>query len=426
MPQPRIEAIDALRGFALAGVGLVHFLERFGGGLLAPEALARIDHGWVDLAFRALLWSSFGKFFALFSILFGLSFYLMRQSAAERGESFAARYVWRACLLAGIGFLHQCIYRGDILLIYATLAPLLLLADRLRTRWLLVLVAGCFFSVPRLLSFAIWGDAPVFDAAPVLEADHASVGAYTALLQEGSFGELARRHTTTGLAIKANLYLGVLGRYYYTFGYFLVGLLLGRLRFFARPCYLRGVRRAIVRSSLTGLSVGTVLMLLLFSQAEQPFDWSGWLPVVALNFYDWTNVAVAALLLVWFVNRFQTAAGRRALTMFAPYGRMALTNYVLLSVIGTFLLFDWGLGLFSVLRIHQLGVLAVAVIAVQMTGSALWLRYFQQGPLEWAWRSLTYLGERRLRWRRRAAVPRHRMYPTSDVGIEKRGGVAAK
>ncbi|PPK87241.1 uncharacterized protein CLV84_0178 [Neolewinella xylanilytica] len=388
-PKPRIQLVDALRGFALAGVGLVHFLEGFAGGLLAPGAAEAADHGLIDLAFRGLLWMSFGKFFALFSILFGVSFTLMRRSGGD-APGFRRRFLWRSVILAGIGLVHQLFYRGDILLVYASLSPLLLLVHRLPTRWLAGIIAVCFLGLPRLLAFAIGGEGPAFGPAPVLDPTHPYAAAYTGLLQNGSFTALAREHLTGGLGLKADLYLGILGRYYYTFGYFLVGLLLGRAGMLGDSHRLLRYRRPLKRYALGLLTVGTLLMLALFSQVGQPIDWSGWLPVVALNFYDWTNVAVTALILLGFVSAYQSGAGRRVLALFAPYGRMALTNYVGLSLIGTFLLFDWGLGGFGAVRTHQLALLAAWVVAAQMAGSAWWLTRFRYGPLEWIWRSFTY------------------------------------
>ena len=391
MKRPRIEAIDALRGLALAGVGLVHFLERFAGGLLGDGPADFLDHGWVDTLFRGVLWLSFGKFFALFSVLFGVSFALMRRSAAERGMAFGGRYLWRTVLLAGIGLVHQCFYRGDILIMYATLGPLLLLFDRLPTRYLVATALIFLIGLPRLLSFAVWGEGPVVGNVPVLDAAHPYAAAYTQLLREGSFAELARVHLGSAMALKFDLYLGILGRYYYTFAYFLIGLALGRSRVFTRGGLRPSRQRSLMRWSLGLLAVSGVLMMVLFSRVSQPIDWSQWLSVLALNFYDWTNVAGAALILLGFLACYRTAAGARVLALFAPYGRMALTNYVLLSVIGTFLLFDYGLGLFTVLRIHQLALLAVVVIVGQMAFSAYWLSHFRYGPLEWVWRSLTYL-----------------------------------
>ncbi|MGB3801292.1 MAG: DUF418 domain-containing protein, partial [Lewinella sp.] len=200
----------------------------------------------------------------------------------------------------------------------------------------------------------------------------------------------ARQHLGAGLGLKADLYLGILGRYYYTFAYFLVGVVLGRAQVFRYPERLLCHRKRINRYALGLLAVGTVLMLVLFSQVPLPIEWTGWLPVIALNVYDWTNVSVGVLLLVLFLHQFQQPLGQKVLGAFAPYGRMALTNYVGLSVIGTFLLFDWGLGGFTFLRTHQLAYIGLAVIAGQMVGSALWLSQFRYGPLEWLWRSLTY------------------------------------
>ncbi|WP_116107358.1 DUF418 domain-containing protein [Lewinella sp. IMCC34191] len=419
----RIQTVDALRGFALAGVGAVHFLERFAGGLLAPGAAEARDSGLIDLVFRGLLWASFGKFFALFSILFGLSFTLMYRSGGRGGNKFTLRFLRRTLILAGFGLLHQAIYRGDILLVYASLSPLLLLVYRLPSRWLIGMAGVCFLGLPRLLAFAAFGEGPIFGPAPVLDPEHDYAAYYTGLIRDGSFSDLSRDHLGAGLGLKADLYFGILGRYYYTFGYFLVGLLLGRADVFRSPGRLLRYRPVLNIYALRLLGVATLLMLLLFSQVPQPIDWSGWLPVIALNVYDWTNVAVAALLLVGFVAAYHRVGWRRVLSAFSPYGRMALTNYVLLSVIGTFFLFDWGLGGFAVLRTHQLALLAVAVIGVQMAFSSFWLSRFRFGPLEWVWRSLTYGEWQRLRIRPRPLLHESYSHPIGSASPLMEGTV---
>jgi uncharacterized protein len=120
-------------------------------------------------------------------------------------------------------------------------------------------------------------------------------------------------------------------------------------------------------------------------------DWTSWWSALGLNFSEWPNMAIMVFILIGFLSWYRTERGGRLLSVFAPYGRMALTNYVLQSVLGTYLLFNWGLGYFATFHNYQLFLLAIAIIALQIVFSRYWLNNFKYGPLEWLWRSLTYL-----------------------------------
>ena len=109
-----------------------------------------------------------------------------------------------------------------------------------------------------------------------------------------------------------------------------------------------------------------------------------------MTIYDLNNLAMTILLLVAFCLIYLRAGGRRFFDRLAPYGRMALTNYFLQSVVGTFILFGWGLGYFAQLNNLPLLGIGVAIIFLQTWWSRWWLRRFYFGPLEWLWRCGTY------------------------------------
>ncbi|MBT8300867.1 MAG: DUF1624 domain-containing protein, partial [Maribacter sp.] len=112
----RIEIIDALRGFSLAGIVVVHFVENFIGSAVPQNVLEGLHVGPLDYvvdAFIALFLR--GKFFGLFSFLFGLSFFIQMDNAQEKGTFFGPRFLWRLVILLLIGGLHHMFYRGDIL-----------------------------------------------------------------------------------------------------------------------------------------------------------------------------------------------------------------------------------------------------------------------------------------------------------------------
>jgi len=106
---PRIIIIDALRGFALAGVALVHIIERYVGGP-RPQALLEGLDSAPDMVIGGIVgFLCSGKFFSLFSILFGLSFSIQMESAAKRGTDFSMRFLWRGVLLFAIGYINYFI-----------------------------------------------------------------------------------------------------------------------------------------------------------------------------------------------------------------------------------------------------------------------------------------------------------------------------
>ena len=134
----RILAIDALRGFAVMGIILLHNIEHFN-FYSFPESsspvLAHLDETLWDMLF--FLFS--GKAYAIFALLFGFTFYLQSCSAAKRGEDFKGRYMWRLVLLLGFGFVNSLFFPGEILVLYAILGFILVPVRHWKNRSLLIL-----------------------------------------------------------------------------------------------------------------------------------------------------------------------------------------------------------------------------------------------------------------------------------------------
>ena len=124
----RLDVVDALRGFALMGIVVVHFVEQYLGGPTPSDHQNYTQHIPADNVVETFINIVLrGKFFMLFSFLFGLSFTLQMDNAAKRGVNFSGRFLWRLIVLFAIGTVHHLFYRGDILTIYAVLGlPLVL------------------------------------------------------------------------------------------------------------------------------------------------------------------------------------------------------------------------------------------------------------------------------------------------------------
>lgn len=387
----RINSIDALRGFALAGVALVHMVEQYIAGP-SPEGFMEGLSGIPDQIVQGIIGVFFtGKFFALFSILFGLSFSIQMESADKKSVKFEGRFLWRAVLLFGIGYIHQLFYRGDILTIYAVLAPFLIPFYRISTKWIFISVGFVFLGIPRFLSFMIFGSESLTGIHSMMDADHEMIRIYFDTIQHGSLLEVFRANAGYGMLTKIDFQLSFFGRFYYTFGYFLIGLWLGRTGIFKNLfTYIKPIKNVLLWS-VVGVLVSIVIAVATFAMAPQPIDNSSWQFVFGMNFFDWISIFMTSIILCGFLLLYQRPTWEKRLSFFVPYGRMALTNYMMQSIIGTFIFFGWGLGYLGQIRSLFLLGMALVLIFLQTLFSKYWLKKFKYGPLEWLWRSGTYL-----------------------------------
>jgi uncharacterized protein len=340
-----------------------------------------------------------GKFFALFSFLFGISFYIQMDRAAGRGVDFRGRFAWRLLILLLIGYGHSLFYRGDILTIYALLGFFLVFFYRVRSTILLALAAALMLGAGRYAVFALNGGEsliPGVDMAPDTPANLA----YFSALTSGSLADVFASNAIDGHLAKLEFQINIFGRWYLTFAFFLLGLWAGRIRLFQRLDELRPTLWKAFWISLGGAVVFMGLTGFLFGQSgggEEGPQFDRWLEMFALTAFDLFNLSLATLLMCAFVLIFRRPGGGRVLGTLAPYGRMALTNYVVQTLIGTFVLYHWGLGMIQDLPNARALLLAIAIIGAQMLLSRWWLERYRYGPLEWLWRSATYLSWQRFR-----------------------------
>jgi uncharacterized protein len=393
----RIQSIDAFRGFALAGIAIAHMVEQYFGAVPPPGLFDNIMASGLDKAagvFMELLVR--GKFFALFSFLFGVSFFIQMDNGAQKGINFRARFLWRLALLFLIGYAHALFYRGDVLTIYAAVGVALVLFFHVRSAVCLALAAIVLLGLPRFLLFAVNGGNVLFpygDPDPSLPANLA----YANALTQGSLAEVFRANAWHGLVSKAEFQLNVFGRGYQTFAYFLIGLCVGRFGLFRD---LEQRTRLLKRVLWAALAAGILTFVtagFLFSTLPEDSNFDVWQAMFALTAMDLWNLSFATLYLCGFLLWFNRPRGRKVLGKLAPYGRTALSNYVLQTLIGTTLLYNFGFGLIGQLSNADMFAIAIVVIAGQVALSALWLRHFRFGPLEWLWRSATWFEWQRLR-----------------------------
>ena len=388
--KPRIQIIDALRGFSLAGIVLVHMVENYVGGP-TTEAFNEATHvGVLDYiveGFNQIVLR--GKFFALFSFLFGLSFFIQMDSGHSKGQNYQWRFLWRIILLMAIGLVHHYFYRGDILTIYALVGIFLIPFYKVQTKVILALIGLLFLGVCRFIVFAITGDGMVF-LDEVFMPDSPATTAYYELLQSGSFTEVGWSNSTEGQLMKMEFQFGIFSRGYLTFGFFLLGLLVGRYGILHRYKEFTKHLSSLFWGSTIVFVVGAGIAMGGFSQMGPEFSFTSWWTMIGFTGIDIINIGLTGLILGLFVLLYNKKSWEKRLIHFAPYGRMALTNYVMQSVLGTFFFYGWGLGTIGTIPHRYTFLIGLGVILLQMAISTWWLKIFRYGPLEWAWRSATH------------------------------------
>ncbi len=374
--QPRIDMVDALRGFALFGLFIVHVSEYFEMYWLHPPASDPV-HAWVFGLFS-------GKAFALFALLFGFSFFIIMDRAAQRGIDFTARFVWRLVLLGLIGWLHGLVYRGDVLMVLATAGLVLIPFQRVTSNVVLITVAALILlQIPLLwqvysaIHGAAWANAnPHYYDPTDLQ-----------LYAVGSLNDVLRDNLIHGQVNKWWFYIES-GRLTQILGLFLTGLVLGRTGFFAAP------ERFVMARWIAFIAAALVWLVLFHAQgwlvAQVPAGHGPMAQTVMGGIIGgWADLSLMAVWLLAFVALYGMAP--KLLTWLAPMGRMTLTLYIMQSLICVPLYYHFGQGWFATITQPQALMLGVGVFAAQAVFANLWFRAFYYGPLEWLWRAATYL-----------------------------------
>lgn len=378
----RIASLDVLRGFALFGILLMN-MEAFSGPL--DMSFTGIDPHWLGRDYWADAFVYIfvqGKFFTLFSLLFGAGFAVMAQRAAVAGRDFTRFYLRRSLGLLLIGVLHALLlWSGDILVAYALLSFALLAFREAPRSWLPALgtVAYLGAAVLMLLLGALMQFAPADAAAAQAEAARAAIEAQRQAYGQGSYLQaIAQRLQDVGASLGALLLVGP-----QVLGMFLIGAWFARSGAIAEPG-----RYPRLWAGLRWLLLPLGLAVMWLSVWVLPYNAPGQFTMRSAGAYALT--AVAGLLmclgyLAWGVR------WSRHLQWLAPAGRMALSNYLGQSLVCTLVFYGYGLGWFEQMgRASQL-LFAVGLFATQVMLSQLWLQRFQYGPVEWLWRAFTYL-----------------------------------
>ncbi|GAB2593478.1 DUF418 domain-containing protein [Spirosoma areae] len=389
----RIQVVDALRGFALLGILLVHVSVWFDGGPLPGSVYQINNEGVANTVVQTILGVFFsGKFYTFFSFLFGLSFALMLTRSTESGGAFLRRFARRLLILGAIGFLHNLHWRGDILGIFAMLGFVMLLFRNAPIRWVLVVAMLLILNLPVRVRDAYTS----FFVTPPTKAQNDQrqkafdtvVTANYQVIKHGNYGEVALlnlRELKTKMEFQFDS-----GRIYITLGFFLLGLYAGRRRLFQHLVQHRSLFRKVTRFSgfaVLGIIILFAIAISIFGANSQP---PKAIEVIFSFLFDVGNGLLTVFYITGLTLLFSRISWQRVVPPFVAVGKMALTNYVLQSVFGTLIFYGYGLGRIGEISSAVAVTLTIPIFVGQILLSRWWLSRFQYGPLEWLWRSLTF------------------------------------
>ncbi|MFL5606634.1 MAG: DUF418 domain-containing protein [Gemmatimonadaceae bacterium] len=383
----RIQALDVLRGVAVGGILFANVLVFFGMSFLSPERAAALSSTTAD---HAALWLERvfvdGKFYSVFSLLFGIGFGVQ---LARGGEAALPRFKRRLRILLVIGAVHAFfIWAGDILMLYAllgfTMPWFARKPDRALLRWTVGLLAvPTALYIVALAAWMLSGSGAAAQTSPD-GGMPANIRSFFEAIGRGGFKDAFIGNLVFLAGRWADLIATV--RFPKVLGMFVLGLYTVRTGLALAPSDHRGT---LVRWSTLGWGIGLPANII----AAWAFEHNQYLPpsVGGLLGVAMQGIGVPMLALGYAATiGLLVVDGRRVITVFAPVGRMALTNYLMHSIVCVTLSYGFGLGLWWHIGAAKAMAIAAAIIALQIPLSTWWLSRFRFGPAEWIWRRLTY------------------------------------
>lgn len=384
-PKKRINSIDALRGVALIGIMLLHCMERFD-LTLAPVVESPFWQAIDTAVYDSLYFLFSGKSYAMFSLLFGLSFFMQMESQAAKGVDFRGCFLWRLALLFLFGYINGLVYMGEFFMVYAVLGVFLIPLYKVPTRWLLVLCVLLFLQIPAVISF-------VSLLSDNVANEPTAAAAYMDRLFEraadvfinGSLMDVLSFNTFDGQSAKC-LWVFNNFRYLQLLGLFIAGMLIGRQGIHKSEEKMVKYSRLFLPYCLAFWAVFYAVAFLLPVWGVDGFA----LRVGQTLFKTYGNLGQMMVYFCGFTLLYYRYKGQKVLDRIAPVGRMSVTNYMAQSIVGVSLFYGFG-GNFAVeFNYLQSFLLGAAFCVIQIAYSNWWIKRFYYGPMEWLWRSLTW------------------------------------
>ena len=380
----RIALLDVLRGFAVSGILFCHFIKWHVSPFM--DSMLRKDFSPLSdfvLNFNAIYLTD--KFLFLFSFIFGISFSLQTVSLEKCTRHTDLWLLRRSLVLFLIGVIHYLFWFGDILTVYALLMLPVILIKRLNNKQLLLIGVFLLLNIPGILArLYLAGAAKSGGEAHVLTGVDERVAKLYQVVTHGNLTDNIRFNFSF---IRGRLsFLFWDGTFSVILGFFCLGIYTARQKLLLKVDSFKGKFFYIVTAGLFLLfgihyCIAYALLQVHFEPTLFSFIHSFLFCIQSI-----AGVATYFSLVVILSQNLSASALMRSL---GNLGKMALTNYLMHTLIGLSLFYYAGFGLFLVTTPAMNVCIAAVVICFQMLYTNFWLRYFNYGPVEYLLRSGT-------------------------------------
>ncbi len=382
----RIDLVDALRGFAVLAILLVHSLEHF---IFPVYPDVASQPAWLNIlnqgVFSVIFTLFAGKSYAIFALLFGFTFYVQYTNQQLKGGDFGYRFLWRLLLLAGFATLNAAFFpAGDVLLLFSIVGIFLFIVRKWSDKAIFILAIIFLLQPIEWFHYISSLYNPEYSLPDLgVGAMYNEVAEYT---EEGHFWHFIWGNVTLGQ--KASLFWAIgAGRFLQTAGLFMLGLLLGR-----KQCFVSSEKS--IRFWVKMLIIFAVLFAPLYQlKVELMADTQTSLiqQTVGVVLDMWQKFAFTVILVSSFFILYQKESFRKLTANLRFYGKMSLTNYISQSIVGALIYFPIGLYLAPYCGFTLSLLIGIVFFLLQVQFCKWWLKKHKQGPLESLWHKLTWM-----------------------------------
>ncbi|KJD35737.1 hypothetical protein PW52_08335 [Tamlana sedimentorum] len=375
----RLQVVDALRGFALFLIFLIHNIQYFGIQFNYQSSCAWLND-LNNFLFRSIFVLFGSKAFQIFSLLFGLTFFIQKRNLEQKGINATKFFLWRFFLLFCFGLFNSMFYYGDILTIFSFVGIFLIPLSQLKNKWILCIAVVLIFHPIEILKLIKSMVIPMDYVKDVFVFTNNGNGVNN-ILKDGSVLDVINNNLFYGKLSNFKLNFNV-GRLSAILAMFLMGLYAGRKWLFA----LNNAKTILFWKRLLKTSIIlSVILFVLYKYDFASFGSDNIQKFIKFILLTVINTSIAFVIVSAFVLLFKIRLGFKLFNQFSFLGRMSLTNYILQSVIGSFIYYGYGLGLYKFVGAVEAIIISVLLTVLLSIFSKYWLTKHLRGPFEALW-----------------------------------------
>ena len=380
---PRLHVVDAIRGLAIVSVMLLHNLEHFDVYFFPanlPDWMVSLDKN----IWKSLFFVFAGKSYAIFALLFGLTYYIQTDNQAKKSSDFRLRFAWRLFILLGFGILNSAFFQGDILSIYAVFGLLLIPIVTWNTT--VLFITALVLLIQPLECYNLYQALKTPDAAIINPVSWTYFGNMETYIKGDSFIDTVLGNLTNGKT--AVLYWSFEnGRFFHIPALFIMGMLSGRKKLFVLT---KSNRKFWGKSLLVSVAIFIPLCILQKNLGDL-IKSKIVLRSAQIIETSWTNLAFMVIIVAGFVLLFQLKWGHKILNIFSSIGCMSLTNYISQSILGATIYYGFGMCMYKYTGATYSFIIGTILAIIMGVFSSWWMKHHKRGPLEQVWHNATWI-----------------------------------